>query len=92
MVRGVGHSKADAFSRTVSTAWTRYNIGLLEKDALRINGLLSAIGELRNPTHYPSACLLMPILAKAKILDTTLLSKLRPEAIGTDQTLSLIHI
>ncbi len=33
-----------------------------------------------------SACLLMPILAKAKILDTTLLSKLRPEAIGTDQT------
>ncbi|WP_419590547.1 UvrD-helicase domain-containing protein, partial [Thiolapillus sp.] len=58
----------------------------MEKDALRINGLLSAIGELRNPTHYPSACLLMPMLAKAKILDTTLLSKLRPEAIGTDQT------
>jgi DNA helicase IV len=85
-VRGVDHADADAFSETVYGAWTRYNLELLETEAPRINGLLSTLAELRNPTRYPSACRLTPILAKAKTLDATLLSKLLPEAIGEDQT------
>lgn len=85
-VRGVDHAAAAAFSNTVHGAWTRFNLGLLEKEAPRIDGLLAGLAELQNPTRYPSACHLTPILAKARTLDTALLSKLRPEAIGEAQT------
>jgi len=57
--------EAVAFSDTVHGAWTRFDLGLLEKEAFRIDGLLPTLAELRNPTRYPSACLLAPILAEA---------------------------
>lgn len=84
-VRGVLHAEAIAFSETVYSAWSRFNIGLLEKETFHIAELLEHLEELQQPTRYPAACRLSPILANARTLDITLLSTLRLEAIGKDQ-------
>ncbi|WP_442971057.1 UvrD-helicase domain-containing protein [Roseovarius sp. D0-M9] len=82
ILRGARFSETTAFAKAVQDAWIHFNIRALEGETARVHRLLSAIEELKAPRRYPSACRLSPIFTDARALDGSLLSKLRPEALG----------
>lgn len=84
VLRAAGHSRAIAFSKEVEAAWTDYNNSALSSVADRLSRLHSVILGLFSPRRYPAACSLTSVLEDARSLDATLLSKLQPQAIGTE--------
>lgn len=82
VLRGATNSDALAFSEVVKVAWIDFNIANLEREAQRFDQVHSAIAALARPNRYPAACIFTRLLDEAKALDTTILCKLRPEAIG----------
>ena len=84
ILRGAGHADARAFADSVKAAWVKFNTDALNREAQRFDRLHAAVSGLSRPGRYPAACSLAPILQDARSLDTTLLSKLRSEATGTD--------
>ena len=85
ILRGAGHADARAFADRVKAAWVSFNTGAFDREAHRFDRLNAAVSELARPSRYPAACSLALVLQDARSLDTTLLSKLRSEAIGTDR-------
>ena len=83
-MRGVRHSDASNFAEEVRAAWTSFNLNALEHYADRFGRLHSVIAGLEKPLRYPAACTVEPILADAKALDASVLSKLQPDAIGAE--------
>jgi DNA helicase-4 len=83
ILRGAGHADARAFADSVKAAWVSFNTGAFDREAHRFDRLHAAVSELARPGRYPAACSLALVLQDARSLDTTLLSKLRSEAIGT---------
>lgn len=81
-LKGVNSQQADAFASAVRKAWIAFNLGRFEEKRCAIDVILGAIDELSEPTRYPAACVLSPILDEARSLETTLFSKLPTEAIG----------
>lgn len=81
-LKGVNFQRADAFAREVRKAWVSIHLDRLEEKRSAIDALLDAINKLSEPTLYPAACVLSPILNEARSLDATLFSKLPTEAIG----------
>ncbi|MEO1378857.1 MAG: UvrD-helicase domain-containing protein [Pseudomonadota bacterium] len=81
-LRGANHTQATSFSNNIKAKWMAHNTARYEAERLAINEILGAMSDLFEPSRYPSACLLSPILEKAKVLDTELLSKLTEEAVG----------
>ncbi|WP_210184660.1 MULTISPECIES: hypothetical protein [unclassified Rhizobium] len=84
VLRAARHSRAVAFSKELEAAWTDYNISALSSAADRLARLHSVISGLFSPRRYPAACSLTSVLEDARSLDATLLSKLQPQAIGTE--------
>lgn len=83
-LRGAGHRDAHLFSERVKESWTRFNLAALEKEATRLERILTAVMSLSAPSRYPAACQMAPLLEEARALDTSLLSKLNAEAIGPE--------
>lgn len=83
-LKGAGHFAAREFAEEVKQAWTRFNLAAIEKEAARLDKVLSGVLALAAPSRYPSACQTVPLLDEARALDASLLSKLNVEAIGAD--------
>lgn len=84
LLRGVRYPDAYSFSDEVKVAWIAFNLEALERDADRLTHLHAQTADLSKPTAYPAACLISPLLADARALDASLLSKLNLEAIGPE--------
>ncbi len=82
-LKGANYDQALIFSRKVRDAWVDFNVGAFERQREEIDVILQALDELKQPTRYPAACVLLPTLGKAHTLEKTLFSKLPSEAIGT---------
>jgi DNA helicase-4 len=82
ILAGVKYSEALLFADEVRTAWISCNLHLLDTETSRISKVYDAIAGLSQPTHYPAACSLSPLLDEAKLLNAQVLSKLSLEAIG----------
>lgn len=85
VMRGLRYPDAYMFAEEVKSAWTGFNLSALEREAERFLRIHRALAELTKPTRYPAACQLAPLLSDARALETSLLSKLQPDAIGADQ-------
>lgn len=83
-LKGAGHQAARDFSAKVTAAWTRFNLAALEKEAARLDRVLAGVLSLAAPSRYPAACQITPLLAEARALDSSLLSKLNAGAIGPE--------
>jgi len=84
VMRGLRPSEANAFAEEVTAAWASFNLSALEHDAHRLGRLHGAIAELDRPARYPAACAVEALLVDAKALDASVLSKLQPEALGSE--------
>ncbi|WP_313903489.1 UvrD-helicase domain-containing protein [Rhizobium laguerreae] len=85
VMRGLGYPDAYAFAEEVKSAWIGFNLSALEREADRLLRVHRAVAELAKPARYPAACELAPLLSDARALETSLLSKLQPDAIGAEQ-------
>lgn len=83
-LKGAAHLDARVFSEKLKEAWVRYNLSALEKEAARLERILSGVRALALPARYPAACQIASLLDDARALDTSLLSKLQAEAIGPE--------
>ncbi len=83
-LKAAGHLDAKEFSDKVKEAWSRLNLAVLEKEAVRLDGILARVGALATPSRYPAACQIAPLLHDARDLDAALLSKLNVDAIGPE--------
>lgn len=83
-LKGAGHVDARAFSQEVKEAWVRFNLSTIEKEAARLDRILTGVRSLSAPSRYPAACQVAPLLDEARALDASLLSKLNADAIGRD--------
>ena len=83
-LKAAGHLDAKEFSDEVKEAWSRFNLAALEKEAVRLDGILARVGALAMPSRYPAACQIAPLLHDARDLDAALLSKLNVDAIGPE--------
>ncbi len=92
MLRGVLYPDAYSFSDEVKGAWIAFNLEALERDADRLTHLHAQIADLAKATAYPAACLISPLLADARALDASLLSKLNLEAIGPEAAACVARI
>ncbi|MEI2805693.1 MAG: UvrD-helicase domain-containing protein [Albidovulum sp.] len=81
-LKAASNIAAAGFAEAVKEAWTRFNLAALEKEAARLDRVLAEVRVLVAPPRYPSACRVAPLLDDARELDTSLLSKLNPDAIG----------
>ena len=81
-LRGTKHGEAIAFSDSIKTDWIAYNTTRLEAERSTIDELIRVIAELSEPSRYPSACYLSPIVKQARTMDDELLSKLPHGAVG----------
>ncbi|RVU04826.1 helicase IV [Rhizobium sp. RMa-01] len=84
VIRGTRYSDAQAFAEEVKTAWIEFNLSALDREADRLRRLHTAIAKLTEPARYPAACEIAPLLSDAKALEGSLLSKLQPDAIGSE--------
>ena len=81
-LRGARHGEAISFRDSIKTDWIVYNTERFEAERSAIDRLLRIIAELSEPSLYPSACYLSPVVRQARTLDYELLSKLSEEAVG----------
>ena len=81
---GAGHIAARDFAEGLKSAWVRFNLAALKKEASRLDRIIEDIEALARPTKYPAACSVSPVLDDARALHASLLSKLPPEAIGPE--------
>lgn len=86
VIRGTRYSEAKKFSDATKDAWIKFNLDILEKESAKLERIHSAISDLAQPSRYPAACLLQPILDDARSLETTLLSKLQFAALSPEIT------
>lgn len=85
VLRGASFGKAQEFAKRLESAWVEFNLSALERDASLLDGLCDGLDDLKQgPSRYPAASAVAPLLASIRGLDTSLLSKLRPSAIGAE--------
>lgn len=82
ILRAADHVDARAFADSVKAAWVSFNIDAFDHEAQRFDRLHAAVYGLARPGRYPAACSLELVLQDARSLDATLLSKLKPKALG----------
>lgn len=82
LLRGANYREARSFSDSVTAGWTAYNTAKFDAEHLAVHQVLRVIADLSQPTRYPSAHTLSPILEQARVLDKTLLCKLPKEAVS----------
>jgi len=84
ILRGAGYADAVDFSNKLKRAWVDFNVAAFEREADLFDRLDAAVSALKKPDQYPAACNIEPLLADARDLDVTLLSKLQRQAIGSE--------
>ncbi len=84
-IRSGDRASLTQFSHELEQVWREYNINQLRAHLDAIGHILVTLEELDDPTKYPAACLVQPVLAEAQNLETQLFSKLNMEAIGDDR-------
>ena len=88
-LKGAIHKEARVFSEEVKQAWTRFNLGALEKEAAHLQSISTRLEDLASPSRYPAACRLAHLLNDACDLDARLLSKLPSGLLPVSRTQSL---
>ena len=83
-LKGACQDEAASFAQSLTFSWIEFNTARFESEEMTVNEVVQAIDELSNPTSYPSACLVAPVLTQAKQLDQNLLSKLPREAVSVN--------
>ena len=81
-LKGANRRSAIEFARTVETDWINHNTERFEASRSSIDAVLGAIAELGQPTKYPSACLVHPVVEQARHLNESLLARLPKASIG----------
>jgi len=84
ILKGAAYDDALVFSTALTEAWIRFNLAALEKEATRLDRILSGVRALVAPLRYPTACQIAFLLEDARSLDASLLSRLNAEAIGPE--------
>ncbi|PIL11717.1 hypothetical protein P775_28685 [Puniceibacterium antarcticum] len=56
------------FADAAESAWSKFNLEQLAKEEKAIRDLLHALGGLKAPEHYPSACHVDPLARQAGVL------------------------
>lgn len=84
LLPAVRSTAAQVFSDATEKAWMQFNVEQLSKEEQSITSLLDAIGNLKSPAQYPSACLVDPFARQAVELTRRVLSKLNAAAVGDD--------
>lgn len=85
VLRGATFREARGFADALESAWVKFNLSALEREGLLIDKLCETLDELTHrPSRYPAACATAPLLADVRALNTSLLSKLQPKAIGPE--------
>ncbi|WP_106743727.1 UvrD-helicase domain-containing protein [Yoonia maritima] len=82
LLKGARFKDAVDFSDSIRSDWEATNQAEFENSRRAIDALLLEIEGLSNPVAYPAACVVAPILERARGLDQRLLSKLPQEALG----------
>jgi DNA helicase-4 len=85
VLRGAREREARAFSAQLRQVWVAYNLSALDSQRAQFDRLYHVITNLVAPNCYPAACSLTPALADARELDSAVLSKIRPEAVGIEE-------
>jgi DNA helicase-4 len=85
VMRGLRYPDAYTFAQEVRSAWIAFYLCELERQAGNVVRVHRAIADLATPARYPAACELAPLLSDAIALETSLLSKLQPDAIEAEQ-------
>ncbi|MFO1089946.1 MAG: AAA family ATPase [Hyphomicrobiales bacterium] len=80
-LKGSHYEDALAFSREVREAWIQFNVRALARASSHLEAIVASIRALAAPLEYPAACKVAPLLEKARALDASILSKIRPQAI-----------
>ena len=91
-LKGARFKEALAFAEVVKTAWVAYNFDQLEAERTSIDVVLKALADLADPTRYPAACYLSPVLEQAKRLDEDLLSRLPMDAVSEEVGSQIMRI
>ncbi|MBF2759359.1 MAG: UvrD-helicase domain-containing protein [Ectothiorhodospiraceae bacterium AqS1] len=76
ILKGVRRDEAVSFAWSLKTGWIDFNTARFEARREAIDEVVRTVDEFSNPTRYPSACLVAPILVQAKDLSSNLLSNL----------------
>lgn len=81
LLKGARPKDAVNFSNAVRVDWEATVQADFEQRRANIDALVLEIGALSNAVNYPAACVVSPILERARGLDQRLLSKLPQEAL-----------
>lgn len=92
ILKAVGRQAATAFGDATTTAWRAFAVLELDAHAAEIDHLLAVMARLADPSAYPSACKVHPVLMKAKQTGDGILTRLNPAAIGPEQCAKLASI
>ncbi|WP_260688473.1 UvrD-helicase domain-containing protein [Rhizobium leguminosarum] len=84
VLRGARHGDAYAFADELVKAWVEFNISSLNRESDRLARIYAGVIALLRPGHYPAACQIDPLLKDAVDIDSVLLAKLQPDAIGAE--------
>lgn len=84
VLRGARHREATAFAKELEASWVAVNIDALTQEADRFARLHQEISDLSRPIRYPAACEIESLLRDARSFHGSILSKLRPEALGAE--------
>jgi DNA helicase IV len=82
---GASNVDAEVFSEEVKRTWISVNLKAWEKESGHFEQIYTKVCSLTNPSSYPAACALQPLLQTASELDSALLSKLQREALGAER-------
>ncbi|WP_417729610.1 UvrD-helicase domain-containing protein [Roseovarius sp.] len=82
LLPAVRASAARSFAEATEQAWTRFNINKLTEEESGISSLLASLEALKTLQQYPSAHLVDPLARHAANMNSRVLSKLNPEAVG----------
>ncbi|WVX49936.1 ATP-dependent DNA helicase Rep [Roseobacter fucihabitans] len=85
LLKGVRQKEALVFSDKIRLDWEAINQADFERSRAAIDTLLLEIAQLSDPATYPAACVVSPIVERARGLDQSLLSKLPQQALGDVQ-------
>ncbi len=92
VLRGVRRYEAISFAWSLKSEWMGFNTAKFEAERASIDEIMLTIEGFSSPKVYPSACLVAPILVRAKDLNQNLLSKLPPEALSADTRSTILTI
>ena len=82
VLKGAREEDIMVLSEHINRAWIRVTLKALEKERPHIDRLLVELRALAEPTFYPAACRIEPLLAEARALNVGLSSTLPHEAVS----------